>query len=839
MPPLSGYFENQRIAPPPAMPVEADEILVVDESPEEIQITELSDGTFAEGHGIGLEIVSIVEHDGNLAETLPDDKLMRIGQEILEWVRTDEMSRNPWKQAYARQMDLLGLTIPEKKTEPFDGACAYFHPMALEALVRFQSQTIMEIFPAEGPVKTKIIGKVTPEKQAKADRKKQFINYDLTEREISYRRDTEKLLWSAGKAGCAFRKTWADKGQVRSRFVAAEDVLIPYGTTSLPEAERITQILRPAKHELEQQKASGFYRDVKTPEGVLVGNVVREKLDEINRTEDPGIETAPVLYECSCYMNVEDHYELRCPYLITIDDQGTVLSIRRNWDESDPDKKRLDWLVQYDYIIGDDAYGYGILHVIGGSAQTATGIMRQLIDAGTFSTLQGGFKSSDAKLPGKTTQVSPGRFVDVDTSLVDLQKAFFPLPFKEPSPVLAGLLDKVVEAGSRVGSIADVDIGDLGAQAPVGTTLALMERAHKVMSAVQARIHAAQHAEFKIRSRLYKQILPEEMTYEVEESERLIRADDFDDQIDVIPVSDPNASTMAQRVTAFSTAIQLSAQAPQVYDLPVLHREMLAAAGIRNVDRIIPDKSEAPPMDPVAECMALLTGKPVKAYEWQNHKAHLQVLMALKTSPETAKYVGQSVNANQIASAIDAAIQDRYAYLWREQIATKLGVPLPSLDEPLPGEIEGYLSMAVADAAQKALGSQQAEAAAAEAQAKAQDPVLQLQRGELEVKIAQVELDRQRLQAEILQRQEQAAMRDETERIRVESQERMANEAAIDRGEKALADLKLEREKWATEREKMLAEIENLKAKTKQTQADTLIALDSAGEDDGTEPPEE
>lgn len=808
-----------------------EDIVVVDDAPAEIVITEGPDGLMVEGE-FQEQVVSIVDHDGNLAVTMTDSDLLKIGQDVLEWVRTDEQTRTPWKEAYARQMDLLGLTIPEKKTEPFEGACAYFHPMVAEALVRFQSQTIMEIFPAEGPVKTKIVGKVTPDKQAQADRVKQFMNYDLTEREIGYRRDFEKLLWAAGSAGCAFKKTWVYDSEIHAKFVPAEDVLIPYGAGSIHDAARVTQILRPEKHILEQQIASGFYRDVPLVDGIEASDVVREKLDEISRIEDPGVEKGSVLYECSCYLKIEDENGVSLPYLVTVDDRGAVLAIRRNWAEDDPKKKRLDWLTQYDYIIGNGPYGFGQLHVMGGSAQTATGILRQLIDAGSFFTLSGGFKSKDAKMQGGTVIVRPGQWPDVDTSIVDLNKAFFPLPYKEPSAVMAALLDKVVEAGSRVGSIADVDIGDLGAQAPVGTTLALMERAHKVMSAVQARIHAAMHEEFKIRARLYKQILPDTMTYEVEEDERIIHATDFDSRIKVIPVSDPNAATMAQRVTQYSTAIQLSAQAPQVYDLPALHRQMLAASGIRNVDTIVPDKSEAPPMDPVAECMALLTGKPVKAYEWQNHKAHLQVLMALKTSPETAKYVGQSVNANQIASAMDAAIQERYAYLWREEITQKLGVPLPSLDEPLPGEVEGYLSMAVADAAQKALASQQSEAAQQEAQAKAQDPVLQLQRGELEVKIEGVKLDRAKFEAELELKREESARRSDIERMRIEAQAKQASESEISRLELALADIKLEREKWAAQQEMMTAEIEKLRAETKQTQANTLATLDSVGEED-------
>lgn len=772
------------------------------------------------------------DHDANLAEVMTEDELRAIGMDVVDWVRIDEASREKWKESYVKQMTLLALEVQERRKEPFDGACNYIHPMALEALVRFQSQTIKAVFPAGGPVKSKIIGAVTPEKQAQSDRAAGFMNWDLTEREQEYRADTEKLLWVTGAAGTAFRKTMVVDDEVSSRFVRPEDVLLPYAAVSIRRASRITEKVHFENVEqVEALQASGFYRQIPVEESRPGDDPVAEKRDKINRLDDTGEDRGVVLYECSCYLAIEDKVK-RYPYIVTCDERGGVLAIRRNWEADDEKRRRLQWITQYDYIPGDGPYAYGILHVMGGSATAATGLLRQIYDAGTFSNMPGGFKSADAKTTVKTSVIQPGVFKDIEGVGVDLAKAFYIPPFREPSAVSSALLDKLVETGQRIGSIADVDVAEIGSQAPVGTTLALMDRAQLVTSAVEARIHASLSEEFRIRARLYKRLLPDGYAYKPEEEAAIVNASDFDDRIDVVPVSDPNASTRAQRLTAFQTAIQLSGMAPQVYDLPVLHRAMLRECGMQDVDAIVPDKASAQPMDPVSECMALLSGKPVKAYEWQNHQAHLTVLLNLKQSPDTAKYIGQSVNANTIAAAIDSAIADRYAYLWREQIQQSLGAPLPAPGTALPGEVEAHLSEAMAAASLKVIDKQKREAAQQQAAAAAQDPLVQIQQQELELKRLKLQLDLESMQEQIAQRREQAAAREQTERMRIESQERMSAEKSIDAGEETLATLRIERDRMAKDLEKATAEIALLQAQTKKVQAETIKTASEVGGDE-------
>jgi len=832
----SGTFPQEGVMSSAAAQPEIE--VVIEEIPQEesFEVRQLDDGSIVlESIDPSAQEMDVpVSHSDNLANILPDERLSKIGGQVFQWKTTDQIAREKWQNAYAKQLDLLGLQLPEERTTPFQGACGYIVPVATEALVRFQSQTIQEIFSPDGPVKTKILGKSTKEKEEQGERVKNFMNREFTKTN-QYRNDTERLLWSIGKAGSAFRKIWPEKNidgtrTIRSAFVAAEDVYLPYGTQSLDRAERIIQSVRIAPHELERMQRSGIYRDVPVSETPDYINPVKEKQDEINNEVDPAIGSNPVIYECSCYIDAEDE-GFRSPYLVTIDSAGKILSLYRNWREDDPNRTRLNWLVQYNFIPPDDTpYAYGVIHLTAHSAKTATGALRALMDAATLANLSGGFKQSEARIKGGTVTVQPGTFKDIDYS-GKLADAFFPLPFQQPSPVIAGLIEKVVEDGRRIGSIPTAKISDIGSQAPVGTTLALMEDANMVVSAVQARIYASLREEFQIYARLYAEILPESHTYEAEEREGLIMSDDFDERIDIIPVADPRSSSRSQQITAYSVATQLSAQAPQVYDLPQLHRAILKAAGINDIDRIVPDKTETAALGPEAELMAIMTGKPVKAHKWQNHQAHITVLMAFKQDPETAKYVGQSVNASVIAAAIDALIQEHYAYLFTEKMEEKLGVVLPPVTEPLPPEVERHLAESKAAAAQKVLESDKAAAARQEAEAKAQDPVIQMQQRDLELRAAEIARKGQESAAKIDAANENARLRAQIEKMRIESQERIEKERSIDSMEKYLAELKVETQRMRDQREK-------LKAETKLTQARTLEIVSNMSEEENGKPEE-
>ncbi len=808
---------------------EADVELLIDPGTEELNFREVigPDGEMVL-ESIVDQILEPPSHSSNLAAFLDNDELVRIGHDVKHWIELDRQARMQWQNAYAKQLDLLGLNLQERRTEPFDGACNYVVPIATEALVRFQSQTIQKTFPPEGPVKIQIMGVPDKEKEAKGKRVRAFMNLELT-KSTEYRRDTERLLWGVGKAGCGFRKIWKEtntdgSASVRAAYIPAQDVYLPYGTQSLDRAERISIRVPLTNHELERMQRNGTYLDVKVSDVMDDYSPVRDKQDRINKEFDPGIDRNPVVYECSCFLSIMGD-EHRSPYLVTVDGNGTVLAIYRNWYENDTQKNRLKWLVQYDYVPADDTpYSYGVLHLTGQSAQAASGSLRQLLDAGTFSMLNGGFKAKEARLGAKTNIISPGTYQDVDYA-GNLRDAFMPLPSQQPSPVIAELMNTVTEAGRRIGSIADAKIGDIGAQAPVGTTLALMEDAMMVVSAVQSRIYASMSEEFSIFSRLYRETLPDEKNYDLEEAAGIIHSTDFDDSINIIPVADPRTASRAQQVTAYSTAIQLSAQAPQVYDLPRLHRDMLSTAGVADVDLLIPEKADAPALGPEAELMAILTGKPVKAHRFQDHQAHLTVLTNFKQDPETAKYVGQSVNANVIAAAMDALIQEHYAYLYLAKVEEKLGVPLPPLEEPLPPQIQQHLAEATAAASQKVLASDQAKAAAQEAQAKAQDPLFQLEVKRLEIEERKLAQKDQETAAKLNVQAQADAQRDKTEQMRIASNERIATERSIDEQTQFLAELKADREKTNAEIEKLRAEVKLLQAKTLQT-------VDSIGQED-------
>ncbi len=739
-----------------------------------------------------------VAFDANLADHLDEAVLHAIGHQLLMDIENDEMSRAEWNDIYKKGIDLLGMK-EEERTLPWPGACGLYDTTIAEAVVRFQSQATMEIFPPSGPVKTNIIGRITDEREAQARRVQDDMNYELTQEMEDYFPETEKLLFSLPLCGSAFRKIHPDPitGKATARFIPAQDFIMPYGASSIAKAERYTELLHMPKNELLQLQATGFYRKVIVDESMGIPSELQGKMDETEGVSPPVMDLGFVeLKECHCHLNIDveglrSEDGVAVPYIVTIDDRGSVLAIRRNWEESDPFKKKCIYYVQYDYIPGFGAYAFGLIHLLGGTGKTATSLMRMLLDSGTLANLPGGLKAKGLRMKGDDTPIRPGEWREAEVMGNKLADSFFPLPYKEPSVVLAGLLDKVVEKGQRLGSIADIEIGDVTANAPVGTTLALMERAMKVMSAVQKRLHASLGREFKLLAKIIAKTKPDEYAYDVD-APRSIKASDYDDRIDIIPVSDPNAATLSQRVTQYQAVIQMAQTAPQIYDLREVHRKMLQVLGIREVEKLIPRPDDIKPLDPVAENMALTTGKPVKAFEWQNHEAHMAVHQAFFEDPQIRQVLGQNPQAQAIASAIQAHIAEHLAYQYRVEVEIQLGSPLPPLDAPLPGDIESNLSIAVAEAAKRLTGKHQQEAQAAEIMAKQQDPVVQMQQEELKIKSAAVQQKQAEAQLEAQTDLQKAAEREKTERERIKSNERMAADAAVDKQTQFLAELKLQ-----------------------------------------------
>lgn len=760
--------------------------------------------------------------DANLAEYLPDETLNAIGRDLLEQIREDEASREDWMEGFRDGLKLLGFK-PEERTEPWAGACGIVSTMITEAVVRFQSNAIMEIFPPDGPVKAKIVGRITKERIEQAERVRSRMNYALTEEIPDYRPETEKLLFGLAFIGSAFRKVYPDARLERptAQYIRAQDMIIPYGASSLQTAPRYTEVMHLFPSDVKRLQVNGDWRDVavdKTPDV----SELQEAIDEATERTASSLDGDPgTFYECHTLLHIEDDPEshpngLPIPYVVTFDRAGVIVAIRRNWREGDPNKQKLLWYAAYSYIPAEGPYGYGVLHLIGGSAKAATSIERQLIDAGTLANLPGGFKTRDARVADMNDPISPGEWRDVDLSVGNLRDVFFPLPYKEPSGALLTLLTRIEENGRRLASISDIQVGDASANAPVGSVLALMEREMKVMSAVQARLHASLHDELRILARVMRDFTPDEYEYDVEGGSRSIRKSDFDDRIDIIPVSDPNAATLSQRITIYQVAIQLAQQAPQLYDLAELHRQMLTIAGIKDVNRIIPDKTDVKPMDSVVENMALSNGQPVKAREWQDHQAHITSHVSFLQDPTTAAALGQNPQAQAIFAAAQAHIAEHFAYQYRANIERELGVPLPGLDQQLPGDIESQLSVLVAQASEQLLRKNQQQAQQQEAQAKAQDPVLQLQQAELQLEQAKLQLKAQTEAAKIQQTAQAAQARNVIEMERIRSQERMQQEGSIDRNQLFLAEAKLNAPAQRAEVEKLKAQVAEILARIDQ-----------------------
>jgi len=721
------------------------------------------------------------DFDANLAEYMDEGDLQGLASDLIGLVDADINSRKDWADMYVKGLEVLGMKY-EERAEPWLGACGVYSPILTEAAIRFQSEMITETFPAQGPVKTQIIGEVTKKNEEAAERVRDDMNYRLTDEMIEYRPEHERMLYSLGLAGAAFKKVYYDPSLERqiAAYIQAEDMIIPYGAANVYTAERVTHVMRKTENDLNKLMAAGFYRHTELGEPVRVFTDIEKKKAEeqgYTLTDDDRYQVLEIHVDWNLkgYEDKDDEGEetgIGLPYVITIErGTSTVLSIRRNWDESDRRKLKRQHFVQYTYIPGFGAYGLGFIHIIGGYARAGTAIIRQLVDAGTLSNLPGGLKTRGLRVKGDDTPIAPGEFRDVDIPSGALRDNIMPLPYKEPSQVLAALLERITDEGRRLAAIGDLKLSDMSAQAPVGTTLAILERQLKTMSAVQARVHASLKMEFKLLKQIIRDYMPPDYSYVPVGGNRAAKQADYD-LVEVIPVSDPNAATMAQRIMQYQAALQLAQGAPQIYDLPHLHRQMLEVLGIKNADKLVPVEDDQKPRDPISENMSFLTGKPTKAFIYQDHQAHIATHMALMQDPMVAQMIGQSPMAQQMGAAIMAHIAEHMAFAYRQQVEEQLGVPLTPPDAELDEQTEVQISRLVAQASQQLLQTNMGKAQQAQAQQMAQNPQLQMAQAELQ------------LRAQELQRKEQDSQRDfaiaqekinlERERLAVEAQKEQA-----------------------------------------------------------------
>jgi hypothetical protein len=741
-----------------------------------------------------------------------------LASELISLVDADINSRKDWTETFVRGLEVLGVRY-EERTEPWSGACGVFSPLLTEAAVRFQSEMITETFPASGPVKTQIIGEETPENKEAAVRVRDDMNYRLTEKMIEYRPEHEKLLWNLGLIGSAFKKLYPDptKGEAAAPFIPAEDLIMPYGSSDVYTAERVTHVMRKTKNEIRKLQVEGFYRDVEMGEPVRIFNDVEKK-----KAEDQGY----AITDDERYQPLEIHVDwdlegfedpdgIALPYVVTIErGTQTVLAIRRNWNEDDSKRLKRQHFVQYTYIPGFGAYGLGLIHLIGGYARAGTSLIRQLVDAGTLSNLPGGLKSRGLRIKGDDTPIAPGEWRDVDIPSGAIRDNILPLPYKEPSQVLAGLLNQLTDDGRRLGGIADLKVSDMSSQAPVGTTLALLERQLKTMGAVQARVHASLRMEFKLLKQIIRDFAPPDYSYIPEGGDRQAKQSDYD-MVEIIPVSDPNAATMAQRIMQYQAALQLAQGAPQIYNLPQLHRQMLEVLGIKNADKLVPLPDDQKPQDPVTENMDVLRGSPIRVFAYQDHEAHMATHQAFMQDPKISMAIGQNPAAQQMMSALMAHIAEHAAFAYRAQVEMALGVPLPALDAddnaPISEQDEKALAPLIAAAAQRTMVQNQAMAAQQQAQQQMQDPTLQMQQAELQLRqqelqrkeadsqrdfqIAQqkMQLEQQRLQLDAQKEQMRLAAQAQNAQMAAAAKERQSamNNAAKDRqhSQKMRADI--------------------------------------------------
>lgn len=695
------------------------------------------------------------EFNANLADEMDEKELTSLVGDLLGEFEEDISARKDWIQTYVDGLELLGLKI-EDRTEPWPGACGVYHPLLSEALVKFQAETMMSTFPAAGPVKTQIVGKETPEKKDAAVRVAADMNYQLTDKMVEYRPEHERMLWGLGLSGNAFKKVYYDPNLARqvSMYLPAEDVVVPYGASNIQTAERVTHVMRKTPNELKKLQAAGFYRDVELGDPTNTFDEVEKKIAEkmgFRASSDDRFKVLEMHVDIDLpgYPDLDDEGEetgIALPYVITIE-KGTqnVLAIRRNWHPDDDTKQKRNHFVHYSYIPGFGFYAFGLIHLIGAFAKSGTSIIRQLVDAGTLSNLPGGFKTKGLRVKGDDTPIAPAEFRDVDVSSGTIKDNIMTLPYKEPSQVLYTLLGTIVDEGRRFAGAADLQVSDMSANSPVGTTLAILERTLKVMSAVQARIHYAMKQEFQLLRDIIRDYTPEEYDYEPEDGTPRAKKGDYD-LVTVIPVSDPNASTMAQKVVQYQAVMQLAQGAPQLYDMPYLHRQMLEVLGIQNAEKLVKLDDDEKPRDPVSENMSILNGKPVKAFIYQDHEAHITVHTSAMQDPKIAKLMGQNPQAQSIMAAGAAHVQEHLAFAYRKQLEEQAGVPYPAPDAEMTPDVEAQVSRLAAAAAQQLLQKNQAEAAQQQAQQAQQDPIVQMQQKEIEIKQQEVQIKQQAMQ---------------------------------------------------------------------------------------------
>lgn len=720
------------------------------------------------------------EFNANLAEYISEGELTRLAGDLIGDFDSDIGSRKDWIQTYVDGLELLGLKI-EERTEPWEGACGVYHPLMSEALVKFQAETMMSMFPAAGPVKTVIIGKETPEKKDSAERVQDDMNYQLTEAMPEFRPEHERMLWGLGLAGNAFKKVYFDPNLDRqvSMYVPAEDIVVPYGAADLASSERVTHVMRKTENDLKKLQAGGFYRDVDLGEPNNTLDEVEKKIAEKLGFRASSDERYKLL-EMHVDLDLEgyEHKDedgkptgIALPYVVTLEKgSNTILAIRRNWEPDDETYQKRQHFVHYGYIPGFGFYCFGLIHLIGAFAKSGTSLIRQLVDAGTLSNLPGGFKTRGLRVKGDDTPIAPGEFRDVDVPSGTMRDNILPLPYKEPSQTLMALLNQIVEEGRRFANTADLQISDMSSQAPVGTTLAILERTLKVMSAVQARIHFSMKQELKLLKHIIAAYTPDEYPYEPVEGSRFAKRSDYDN-VDVIPVSDPNASTMAQKIVQYQAVLQLAQQAPQLYNLPLLHRQMLDVLGIKNAQKLVPMDEDQKPTDPVSENQNVLMGKPVKAFMYQDHQAHITVHMSAMQDPKIMQLLQNNPMAGAMQQAMMAHINEHLGFEYRKQIELQLGMSLPPQQDEsgetinMNPEVEARLAPMLAEAATRLLQQNQAQVAQQQAMAQAQDPIIQMQQQELALKAQEQQRKEMKDMADVALKQEQLTI----ERQKVEA----------------------------------------------------------------------
>ena len=739
---------------PQGLPEQELEIELELDSPA-VGLVELDDGGVEITFGEVEEDVEMAPFDANLAEYLDDSTRLTLANDLVGYVQADINSRKDWADTFVKGLEVLGFKYDER-TDPWEGACGVYSTVLAEAAIRFQAEAMSETFPAAGPVRTKIIGEVTREKEDAALRVQVDMNYELTDVMIEYRPEHERMLYTLGLAGSAFKKVYFDPniGRQVAIFIPPEDVIVPYGASNIESAERVTHVMRKTKNEMVKLQAAGFYANVSLGDPVPYHTDIEEKKAEeggYSLTDDDRY----TVYEIHAELVIDgidaeddDSPQIAKPYVVTIErGNNKVLSIRRNWNPDDPLMLKRQHFVHYVYVPGFGFYGLGLIHIIGGYAKAGTSLIRQLVDAGTLSNLPGGLKTRGLRIKGDDTPIPPGEFRDVDVPSGSIRDNIMPLPYKEPSQTLLALLNRITEEGRRLGAISDMNISDMSANAPVGTTLALLERTLKPMAAVQSRVHYAMKQEFKLLKAIIAEYAPDEYTYLPDRGEPRAKRTDYE-VVDVIPVSDPNSSTMAQRVVQYQAVLQMSQTAPQIYDLPQLHRQMIEVLGIKNADKLVPTKDDIKPTDPVSENMNALVGKPIKAFIHQDHDAHIATHQSFMQDPQIAAFIGQNPAAQQIMGALMAHIAEHIAFAYRQQVENALGAPLPAPNAELPEELEVKLASMIAEAAQQNTQQKQAQAAQQAAAQQAQDPIIQMQMQELQLKAAEQQRKAQKDQAD-------------------------------------------------------------------------------------------